>query len=467
MTTRYVGSGGNDGNSGLTWALRKLTLNGVEDTPVVAGDTVYVGPGVYREMLTCDVSGAAGSPITYIGDVTGEHTDGVGGIVRITGSDNDTTATRNYCITGTTISYRTFRGLAFDMATSIGVYGGADTRTNWIIEDCSFRLLVIGVQAGNGANQANWTIRRCYFDLSTITNSYGVQITHTATVNNTGHVIENCIFRGAYISNAVARVGGVTVRNNLFLQPSLRAVAITAALAAGQTLTVYNNVFHGCFSQAACYAVAADGTFIEDYNAFFQNTTARTNVAVGAHSNTYPPLFDPPILLDGFALPWQFGRLSKWSQIARIADGGTYATDDYNGFPRPVTDGNRSWGAVQYPGAARETTTIDGSSGASIKLPDAGEQFLMRVPVTAVSTTITIKVYREADYAGTLPQMIVRQAGQADNTTTDTGAAAAWNTLTATLTPASSPGWVDVVIKSNNTAAAGSYACYFDTVDVT
>ena len=63
MTTRYVGKGGDDANSGLTWALRKLTLNGAEDTPVVAGDTVYVGAGTYRELLTYDVSGGAGTPI--------------------------------------------------------------------------------------------------------------------------------------------------------------------------------------------------------------------------------------------------------------------------------------------------------------------------------------------------------------------------------------------------------------------
>ena len=45
----YVGPGGNDGNNGTSWALRKLTLNGAEDIPVVPGDVVWVGPGVYRE----------------------------------------------------------------------------------------------------------------------------------------------------------------------------------------------------------------------------------------------------------------------------------------------------------------------------------------------------------------------------------------------------------------------------------
>ena len=75
MTTLYVGPGGNDANNGLSWANRRLTLNGVEDKPVAAGDTVYVGPGVYRETLTVDVAGSSGNPITYIGDVPLNATD--------------------------------------------------------------------------------------------------------------------------------------------------------------------------------------------------------------------------------------------------------------------------------------------------------------------------------------------------------------------------------------------------------
>ena len=94
MTAYYVGIGGSDANSGTSWANRKANIDSVENIPVAAGDTVYVGPGVYRETLTVDVSGTAGSPITYIADVTGQDTDGVGGLVRITGSNNDQTATR-------------------------------------------------------------------------------------------------------------------------------------------------------------------------------------------------------------------------------------------------------------------------------------------------------------------------------------------------------------------------------------
>jgi hypothetical protein len=98
-----------------------------------------------------------------------------------------------------------------------------------------------------------------------------------------------------------------------------------------------------------------------------------------------------------------------------------------------------------------------------------GEQFLMRVPVTAVSTTISLYVYREADYDATasfLPRMILRQPGQSDRTTTDTGSAAAWNQLTDTFTPAALPPYVDIFVASGNVAVAGNYDTFVDTVAV-
>lgn len=140
MTTYYVGKGGNDGNSGLSWASRKLTLNGAEDIPVVAGDVVYVGPGAYRELLILDVDGGIGNEIAYIADVTGENTDQVGGIVRITGSLNDQSASNTHCITGNGRDYRTFRGFFIDTATTTGIRLIGDP-TNILIEDCSFRVL--------------------------------------------------------------------------------------------------------------------------------------------------------------------------------------------------------------------------------------------------------------------------------------------------------------------------------------
>jgi TctA family transporter len=87
-------------------------------------------------------------------------------------------------------------------------------------------------------------------------------------------------------------------------------------------------------------------------------------------------------------------------------------------------------------------------------------------PASALITTITVQVYREANYAGTNPQMIIRQPGQADSVITDTGAAAGWNTLTASLTPAGAPGFITVLLVSNNIATSGAYNTYFDSLSI-
>lgn len=457
MTTRYVGSGGSNSNDGLSWANRKLTLNGVEDTPVVAGDLVYVGPGVYRETLTVDVSGSDGSPITYIGDVTGEHTDGVGGVVRITGSDDDITRTRQYCVSVNAKNYRTFRGFCAD-ASTLGHFYFFNGSSNCIVEYCS--LWYSGsVQINISGTGVGFKIRNCYFDKSS---SHSISISHTVTVDNTGNEITNCIFATSVRAIQVDRVGGITIKNCTFIG-NTGCVRVQNNPASGQTITLNNSIMYN--STLAVYAPAT-GYLIENYNAFYGNATDRSGVDTGANSNSYPPIFEYLLPFSGTILPQPLvGKLSKYSLIARIA-GSSEASDDFYGSTRPATSSKKSWGAVQATGAIRETTTIDGASGASIKLPDAGEQFIMRIPVTNLSTTIGLKVYREANYAGTNPSMIIRQPGQSDRVTTDTGNASQWNSLSDTFTPAANPGYIDIFFRSSNTATSGNYDAFCDTLTV-
>lgn len=285
MTLRYVGSGGSDSNNGLSWANRKLTLNGVEDSPVAAGDIVYVGPGVYRETLTLDVSGSSGNPIAYVGDYTGANTDGVGGTVRITGSDNDTTQTRTTGITATSRNYRTFTGFEFGLVSTAAI-NMATACGNWIIENCAFSQMTGDAIVMAGTGVAN-TIRRCYF---TPLKGIAVKVSHSSVVNDTGHVIENCLFlgvNGGGIRNE--RVGGILVRNCSFLGVGTHAIRILTALNSGQVITVNNCIFSGCLNVLTATTTAE---FVEDYNALFGNTTDRTNVTAGSNSNAYPPLLD-------------------------------------------------------------------------------------------------------------------------------------------------------------------------------
>lgn len=459
MATYYVGPGGNDGNSGLTWALRKLTLNGAEDVPVVANDTVYVGPGVYREVLTLDVSGNAGNPITYIGDVSGENTDDVGGIVRITGSDNDQTSARNNCITsaGNQRDYRTFQGFMLDTVSQILVNNSGDG-TNWIIRDC-----ILESEGGNliqfNGSGTNHLVQRCVFLLCE-SGQYDIRFVDGETQDDTGSIVENCIFISGSSGVYIQRIGGITVRNCNFLGRLTGAVEVAIALAGGQTTTVNNCIFA---ANAQAVVATAIGEITENYNTFYGNGTDRTNTNVGAQSQTYPPLYLPPILLDGIKYPWWFCDLSEWSAVRAITGTGT-PSDDLFGKTRPVTASKLSWGSNQFVDAERETGTTR-TGGVSIVFHDAGRHQIW-VPVTATSTTISIYVRREANYAGNLPQMIIKQPGQADDITTDVGLVNAWNLLTTTLVPAADPPYVVIELVSRNTAVALAYEVFFDDLDV-
>lgn len=470
MTTYYVGIGGNDGNNGQSWANRKLTLNGAEDIPVAAGDTVYVGPGVYREMLTCDVAGSAGNIITYIGDVTGEHTDGIGGVVRVTGSDNDTTATRAASFSGVQ-NYRSFRGFTCDLTTGPAIAVGVSGPT--VVEDCVFQgagsSVAFGVAHG-AATVAALTCRRCVFVGGT---SGAPAIVATRdTYGTAGDLIENCVFllRAGAQAYEVNRAGGCVIQNCLIVGGggfNNAAIAANTLVANEDTLTARQNII--VFAAYGMYG-AATGDITENYNNFWGCSTDRVNVDTGANSTTYPPMFNLPILqagvsqVSGLKFPWMFGELSEWSALRRIA-GADEPTTDLFGIPRPVTAAKNSWGAIQFQDVELEATTVQAGSYSRV-LHDAGQVLVRRIPTTNTEITVTLYMRYEDDYAGDLPRMIIKQPGQADQTDTMTAAADTWEQLTATFTPAASPKYVEVWAESRNTAVADDYDVFFDTLDV-
>lgn len=465
MTTYYVGKGGSDAADGLTWANRKLTLNGAEDIPVAASDTVYVGPGAYREQLTLDVSGTAGNPITYIGDWTGANTDGVGGTVRVTGTDDDQfSGNRNYCIldNNTARNYRTFRGFLFDGWGLSGIRADG-TGTNWIIEDCVFSDNGGGASIRvAGASQASWTIRRCFF----WGGQQWIDFTHSSVVNNTSHAIQNCLFFGGGGTSGgtlrTTRVGGIAIKNCTY-RGGVNAVIVAVALDTGQTVTI-NNCFLSWLTVALQGTVT--GEIVEDYNNFFWNQTNRTSTATGANSTNGQMI--NPLLPNVFNTirsfqPWHMFMLNEWS-IFRGKTGSSPATDDFYGVTRPTTGVKISWGAIQSPVVSRETTTVR-SGNSSLKLPDAGRHQIV-VPHDGNPMTFNVYCRREANHSGTAPQMIIRQPGQTAVTVTDGGSSGAWNLLTQTVTPATNPGFVIVELVSNNTATSGSYAVFFDDLRI-
>lgn len=466
MTTYFVGIGGSDAANGLTWANRKLTLNGAEDVPVAAGDTVYVGPGTYRETLTVDVSGTSGNIITYIGDLSGENTDGIGGLVRITGSNDDLDSSRADCI-NMGHSFRTFRGFTMDLPADNHITFFSDTaQSDVVFEDLFLQSTGSGstdasINITGDGNHTDFIIRRCVISGA----SYGIFfIQDTSAYADANHLVENCIIANC-ISDGIRLelVGGVTIKNCTFrgMGDDGIDVAITAGTGAGQFTTVENCIIMNCDGSGV--EGATTGDIIEDYNTFFHNNNNRTNVATGANSDTIKPTFNPNLFLDGFIFGSTHVNPSDFSGMRAIA-GTSEPSDDLLGVTRPTVSAKKSRGAIQYHDIIRETGTVE-SGSVSMSLPDASRMQL-KIPVTAVSTTFTVQARRETNYAGTLPQMIIKQPGVADDATVDTGSVNVWNELTTTLTPSANTTYLIMELVSNNTATTGDFATFFDTITV-
>ena len=363
MTTRYVGPGGSDANNGLSWASRKLTLNGVEDTPVVAGDIVYVAPGTYRETLTVDVSGSSGSPITYIGDYDGSHTDGVGGVVRITGSDDDQSATRANCITATSKDYRTFKSFRFDICSSHAI--NLNSTTFLIIDKCWFAPAINGCAVTIiGSGQASNIIQDCFVWSSETTAA--ILFSHTSAIDNTNQLVQNCILIGCVGGTGVlcARVGGITIKNSIILACG-NGVQVQTALNSGQLMTVNNCII----SQSANAALRAttSAEFSENYNNLFNNLSDRNNVSTGTNSKSYAPGLDSRWffqLVNAGAGPNSPSQvvtpfdLASYSQLINVA-GTSPTSTDMRGTA--VQGSQREWGALEYD----STLKIKGGGGIS------------------------------------------------------------------------------------------------------
>lgn len=360
MATYYVGKGGNNSNAGTSWAQRKLTLNGAEDIPVAAGDTVYVGAGTYRELLTCDVSGSSGSPITYIGDYDGSHTDGTGGVVRITGSDDDSTASgRDSCVYAATKSYRTFKGFYFDGADArlisaiVGVQG-------WTVEQCYFgssggNAQAIYFASGGTPLCNNNTVRNCVFNQGGAGNSaVGVVFYHNSEINSSGNVVENCIFLSGYQGIQVISIGDVIVRNCLIAN-QVNAGIRTLTINTSNRMVVNNCIF---WNNLTGISSAGANQVTENYNNFYGNTTARTNCATGANSTAYLMYFDARWffeMVNGGSMLTPFD-LASYSQLINVA-GTSPTTADMRGTT--VQGTQREWGALEYD----STLDIEAGSG--------------------------------------------------------------------------------------------------------
>lgn len=483
MTIYYVGKGGSNSNDGQSWANRKLTLAGAEDIPLSADDTVYVGPGSYHEMLTIDVSGSDGSPITYVADPIGIYTDQVGGLVRLTGINASTpdSSARAFCIDfgATKRDYRTFRGFFFDGAQTAAVDLCGNGFEGIVFEDCVFKASPVysgnnsmGIRlwdVGAGVAGSDFTIRRCLFDSCDGASNDGPialgELGDPTDYSIAGSVIENCIFINIY-STAIYCVSiyGVTVINCSFVGVSGTSI-MSRMQASSSDIYSYNNFYVNTVNDSPL----PYDTIVESYCTWVKSGSVEeggytASNALKAISCPMPPTLYQGYMLDNVPI-WH--QHSPWSQIVEGygSEGGSPPSVDFYGTDRPSVDVKKTRGAVQYHSVEREVTTVPAGESESMKFRDF-TVYHIPIAITGRKMTFSVQVYREADYAGTNPQMIIKQPGQSNQTVTDTGSSEQWNTLSLTFTPSNFPTYVMMELRSNNTAVAGDYATYLGKIQV-
>ena len=467
MTIRYVGPGGSDSENGLSWGTRKLTLTGAEDTPVEAGDTIYVGPGVYREILVLDVSGTIGLPITYIADVTGINTDGVGGVVRITGNNNDLSPgnARNIAINAqvTSRNYRTFRGFYLEEAGGTTGSGNPyalarfqDGSKYIVFEDCVFGEVTglggmycsaVCFTPDDPGTTTNNVIRRCInISVSVMMEGYGGTAIDKSMA---GCGAQNCIsIRGDKDISTFETYGWVS-RHITFINSHIsNPPAYTLGLGTA-TSSIYDSLFVNGNN-----AIGDD--YVENYNSYMGVPNEG-----GANSLQTYIVPVPPMLLAGYRFPYDPFLYTDWNPdiFANTTSG---YTEDVFGISRP-TRTNR--GAVQFRGVQRDSD-ISKTGLSSLRMDDASRHRIT-IPVEAGGTyKATVFVRRDVDYTGTLPQIMIDSPGQTAVTITDTGAVGEWSKLTAVITVGDKDRFVQIELRSNNTASSGDVSVWFDDIAV-
>lgn len=299
MATWYVRKNGNDTNAGTSPGAAFLTLTralGASST-AAGGDTVYIGAGIYREVVTLNPSPT--SLIDVVADTDGTLT-GDAGEVRWTGYLNtDVGSGTGVPLNMNSKNFFRFSNFVFQsLGASLCVSnaGGHD----WSFLRCAFFYIggggAIATPTGGSLTvdiNSNILIDTCYFFGF---NSSPISLTLAASATadySVGVTIRNCkAVNGSATASFLADITGSGTATGFYgggvLIRECTAVAMglmrTAAGTSGVSTAVPNDVRGSLsYTAATCFIAATAGQIVEDYNILVCNT-ARSNVTAGVHS---------------------------------------------------------------------------------------------------------------------------------------------------------------------------------------
>lgn len=475
MTTYYVRKTGSDAAAGTSPATAWLTIDKAANT-VVAGDIVWIGAGVYRELVTIDTSGTNGSEIEWRADIEGSQT-GDAGLVIITALTDETGSGG----TGNVLNlnggqYNEFYDIIFGPSgtgaaditiSATGVnsnYQGIlfDTCTFFMPSDGANQLMTLNYGVAGAISGNRPTCRNCIC-YGVITSDYGTLLADVAC----GWVWENCVFYGSVSVDGPASasfgIENYAFTNCVFVNPSATCLTILDQWNTGDTGRIDNCYF---LSNSTPLNIVGDGgTWNGDNN---KTLVDAFSAPTGSNNTASVPL------LRGMDVEHIYRKHFGWSPFAAHepvwdingsgyksggvdAGSATYApATDMLGNARPMGTADDVGAVEANPRGARSSTWAADGSTYSMAFTSTGYHEFLR-PVNAASTTITVKSYKSATYAGTAPKLEVLIGDTSQGTDSMTVGTETEETLSVNFTP-SAAGWARVRVYSYATAGT----VYFD-----
>lgn len=211
MATYYVRKTGSDAAAGTSAGAAWQTIGkALGAAGIASGDTVYIGAGTYREVVTVAMTSATVETLV-IGDMDGSHTGDAGEVIWTAYLTNDTTApsaTATLDLNGK--NFLTFRRLTMVAGT------GRVVTTGTGIHDVKFQDCYVLGHPSNTSNTiallaafgvaANITIERCWIRES---RGVGINVVLTTGVGSdydANIVIRNCLIE-MYTATSAIQVG--------------------------------------------------------------------------------------------------------------------------------------------------------------------------------------------------------------------------------------------------------------------
>ena len=487
--TNGTGQTWNVGGAFASWTRVFVTASGGKNV-IAAGDSIYVGAGVYRTTVANTLSGSAGNVISIIGDVDGAKTGDAGQVTLTAFTTNDTTAPS----ATTLLALAATTNLTFQLLTFIGGDTGstvtstaAAAAANYTFTDCTFNGLSntsapLGFTSSTTGLALGVTIDRCFV----IAQGAGISFSAATTASGSADfdllcVVRNCqIFTvGGYgirlsaTGSAAFNPGGVRVYNCTVYGG---AEAIQATPASRVSTTIPMACYNSILISAVGLTAGTSGQLVENYN-LIMAATLRTLVSAGANSqtNAYAPLME-------------FGQSQKWAGVVRPmfapdgsgspllgfgsnGSGGNYPTVDFLNRAKP-SGGKSSSNSIGYMEfhdfSVQDTVTYPTGQTSSAKMTGPGDTDIW-VPVDAVAVVLAIQLYQNAGYTGTTyatAQIIANgEIGVVANTQTCSSSTGSWQTLTFPSQTPAAAGWVKVRVSSFDTSGTG--VLYFGALTAT